>query len=123
MLDSSGTSRAHPSARPSRPVSSVAAVLPLFSLGQVVATHGALDLLQAHGVQLEHLLARHVRGDWGIVSADDARQNERSLAHGWRLMSVYPIGAGEIGETGGSCLWIITEADRSVTTFLLPSEY
>ena len=60
-------------------------------------------------------LARHASGDWGELGTHDRRENERSLKHGWRILSSYPIRAEGI--------WIITEADRSVTTILLPKEY
>jgi len=59
-------------------------------------------------------LARHVRGDWGEVGDEDWRENDFSVANGLRILSAYTIGAGDK-------LWIITEADRSATTLLLPS--
>lgn len=61
------------------------------------------------------LLARHQEGDWGDVPPEDARENARSVEYGWRVMSSY--------EVAGEKLWIITEADRSSTCVLLPSEY
>jgi hypothetical protein len=84
-------------------------------LGKVVATPGALDVLSEAGEDLRLLLARHRSGDWGDLDEDDRRENERSLKHGWRVLSSYPV--------GGKVIWIITEADRSVTTILLPEEY
>jgi hypothetical protein len=88
----------------------------LFPAGQIVATPGALALLeQTHRSPLE-LLARHLRGDWGELCQDDKTENELSLKHGFRLMSSYQV-------TDAEKLWIITEADRSVTTLLLPAEY
>lgn len=90
--------------------------IPLFSAGQVVATPGALALLEdTKKAPLEFLL-RHLRGDWGDLCPDDKAENELSLKHGLRLMSNYHI-------TDSDSLWIITEADRSVTTLLVPSEY
>ena len=86
-----------------------------FPLGRVVATPGALELLEEAGEEPLRYLARHASGDWGELDDDDRRENERSLRHGWRVLSSYPIGAERI--------WIITEADRSVTTILLPEEY
>jgi hypothetical protein len=86
-----------------------------FSLGQVVATPGALDVLREAGIAPVALLARHARGDWGELSPCDAAENEFSLQSGFRLLSAYSVGASRI--------WIITEADRSATTLLLPSEY
>ena len=90
---------------------------PLFDLGRVVATPGALELLTATETNPAELLERHVSGDWGEVPTEDARENARSLKHGWRVMSSYPI--GEDGEK----VWIVTEADRSSTCILLPEDY
>ncbi len=88
----------------------------LFPAGQIVATPGALRLLEeTHQSPLE-FLARHRRGDWGDLCQEDKIENELSLKQGFRLMSSYPI-------TDAKKLWIITEADRSVTTLLLPEEY
>lgn len=86
-----------------------------FPLGQVVATPRALKLLEEVGEDPCFLLARHRRGDWGELNSHDHRENELSLKHGWRLLSSYPVGDKKV--------WIITEADRSYTTILLPSEY
>lgn len=86
-----------------------------FALGQIVATPGALQLLEEAGEDPLRYLARHASGDWGEVDPQDRRENERSLKYGWRILSSYPIGAERI--------WIITEADRSYTTILLPEEY
>lgn len=61
-------------------------------------------------------LRRHLGGDWGDVSEGDREENEHSLAQGFRLLSAYTL-------HNGTRFWIITEADRSVTTFLLPEEY
>ena len=89
---------------------------PLFSLGRVVATPHALKVLEHHGVVPLSLLQRHVRGDWGAVCQDDARANRDALRDGTRLLSSYPLGEGVK-------VWIITEADRSSTTLLMPSDY
>ncbi len=86
-----------------------------FPLGQVVATPGALKLLEEAGKDPLSYLSRHRSGDWGELDPQDRRENELSLKHGRRLVSSYPIGDEKV--------WIITEADRSVTTILLPSEY
>ena len=88
---------------------------PLFPLGQLVATPGALQALAAAAVTPAQLLARHVAGDWGEIPPEDAAENAFSLAHGFRILSSYPVGEERI--------WIITERDRSATTLLLPSEY
>jgi hypothetical protein len=90
--------------------------VPLFSLGQIAATPGALALLEKAQKSPSEFLSRHLRGDWGDLCRDDKAENELSLKHGFRLLSSYPV-------TDTEKLWIITEADRSVTTLLLPSEY
>ena len=90
--------------------------IPLFQPGQIVATPGALDLLEEAKRTPQEFLSRHLRGDWGDLCQEDERENEFSLKHGFRLMSCYQITATEN-------LWVITEADRSVTTLLLPNEY
>jgi hypothetical protein len=61
-------------------------------------------------------LDRHASGDWGELEPTDVAENQYSIAHGFRLLSSYQTNAGEK-------LWIITEADRSATTLLLPEEY
>lgn len=87
-----------------------------FSMGRIVATPGALDALQEAGQEPLILLARHVTGDWGELDEHDRRENELSVAGGLRILSAYTLSTG-------IRIWIITEADRSVTTLLLPSEY
>lgn len=87
---------------------------PKFPLGQIVSTPGALDLIDQ--VEIMTALARHHRGDWGDCCPEDWESNEEGLRGGFRLFSVYRSGRGEK-------FWIITEADRSVTTILLPCEY
>lgn len=86
-----------------------------FSLGQIVATPGALELLERGAVNAAWLLQRHQHGDWGTVPPEDAEENELSVANGVRILSSYPVADERI--------WIITEADRSSTTLLLPEEY
>lgn len=90
---------------------------PKFSLGQTVATPGALEALGDARVHPFRLLLRHSRGDWGDVGAEDRKANDRALSDGDRLLSAYHVGPNR------TKVWIITEADRSVTTILLPSEY
>jgi hypothetical protein len=91
--------------------------IPLFSAGQIVATPGALALLELANKTPVEFLSRHLRGDWGDdLCQDDKTENELSLKHGFRLLSSYKV-------TETEKLWIITEADRSVTTLFLPSEY
>ena len=89
---------------------------PAFELGQIVATPGALAALEKAGQQPGEFLARHVNREWGDLDEDDRKENEYSLEHGFRLLSAYKTNAGDR-------VWIITEADRSVTTLLLPEEY
>nr|WP_054506182.1 hypothetical protein [Achromobacter xylosoxidans] len=84
-------------------------------LGHVVATPGALNLLQRASLNPFQMLSRHRSGDWGDVSTEDALANEAAAIHGNRVISSY--------EVAGERLWVITEADRSATTFLLPEEY
>ncbi len=88
----------------------------LFGLGQIVATPGALDALTEAGSNGFEYLARHVTGDWGDLSDEDRRENDLSVCEGFRILSAYTL-------TTGVKLWIITEADRSSTCLLLPSEY
>lgn len=90
--------------------------VPLFPPGQIVATPGALRLLNGINKSPLEFLSRHLRGDWGDVCQEDKMENELALKEGFRLMSSYPI-------TDTEKLWVITEADRSVTTLLLPEEY
>ena len=86
----------------------------LFNPGSIVATPGALEL--AHqGIDLRAYLKRHLNGDWGDLSPEDKAENNLSLRQGFRILSSYTTSQGK--------LWIITEADRSATTFLLPDEY
>ena len=84
-----------------------------FPLGQIVITRNAADRLDA--VAVTEGLRRHASGDWGDICPEDRKENELSLKEGFRLLSVYG--------TGEQRFWIITEADRSVTTVLLPQDY
>lgn len=86
-----------------------------FPLGQVVATPGALALLERYGLSASTFLARHVRGDWGDVPPEDAAANDQAITARHRVLSAYPVGDTRI--------WIISEWDRSVTTVIMPLEY
>jgi hypothetical protein len=97
---------------PAAPTATIAE--PLFALGRTVSTPGALESIPNEEINLA--ISRHERGDWGLVRDDDRAENDLSLTAGFRLLSVYE-------STGGIRFWIITEADRSVTTVLLPDEY
>lgn len=88
---------------------------PKFALGATVATPGALDLLDSTGTNASSILTRHQYGDFGSICAEDTQSNLDAITYGLRVFSAYDIGKVR--------LWVITEADRSVTTLLLPSEY
>ncbi len=90
------------------------AAQPKFPLGQLVATPNAL----AHITQgdIMDAIKRHVTGDWGDLDAEDKQVNDQAVVEGLRILSAYQ-GAN------GTRFWIITEADRSVTTVLLPEDY
>jgi hypothetical protein len=85
-------------------------------LGYVVATPGALQALEAARQSADEFLARHVSGDWGEVGEADWDENGLALREGFRILSAYTLRTGVK-------IWIITEADRSATTILLPEEY
>ena len=87
-----------------------------FHLGQVVATPGILAAFEDARDNPMPYLHRHVSGDWGEIPPEDAAENELSLREGYRIISAYTI-------QEGTKIWIITEADRSSTTILLPEEY
>jgi hypothetical protein len=89
---------------------------PLFDLGQLVATPGALTVLEKAGQNPMEFLSRHVTGDWGEIPEEDRLENQFSLEKGFRLLSSYRT-------TVGDRLWVITEWNRSHTTLLLPEEY
>lgn len=89
---------------------------PLFDLGQLVATPGALAALEKSGQSPMDFLSRHVTGDWGDIPEEDRKENQLSLEKGFRLMSSYRTTANDV-------VWLITESSRSHTTLLRPSEY
>lgn len=82
-----------------------------FPLGQLLTTPGAQEVVP----DPSDIIRRHASGDWGTVSEEDWKLNDESLDNGGRLLSAY--------EVDGTKIWIITEADRSATTILLPEEY
>ena len=88
----------------------------LFSPGQTVITPGALDALAQAGQHPGDFLQRHLSGDWGELCEDDKAENQTALECDLRLLSSYRTSRGQR-------IWIITEADRSATTILLPEEY
>ena len=85
-----------------------------FRLGQIVSTPNALSRLTEEDILMG--IRRHQSGDWGEVTEDDRQANERALIEHTRLFSVYH-------DANGMKFWLITEADRSVTTVLLPEDY
>lgn len=92
-----------------------------FSLGQILATPGALQALRESGQTPLPFLGRHARGDWGEVCPEDGQLNDQSLIDGSRIISAYKT-------LKGQRLWVITEAaddegKRVATTVLLPEEY
>lgn len=88
----------------------------IFPLGKIVATPGALHALE-HAKQIPaRYLLRHVTGDWGDVPSEDKKENDFSVKNGFRILSSYNLPTHRR-------IWVITEADRSVTTLLLPEEY
>jgi hypothetical protein len=89
---------------------------PLFAIGHVVATRGAVRALDKAHELPSTFLRRHVAGDWGDLEKEDRDLNDQALREGSRILSAYWL-------RDGTRLWVITEADRSVTTLLLPEEY
>lgn len=89
----------------------------LFPLGQRVATPAALDAAVETGNSnlLAQMIDRHHRGMWGDLTSEDQDANDAALHTGDRLLSAY--------KDGSTKWWVITEADRSVTTVLLPTDY
>lgn len=89
-----------------------------FAIGKLVSTPGALALMDEYEGVLTtlKLLARYQRGDWGDTCAEDKKLNDAAVKDGDRILAVYKMPNDEV-------IWIITEWDRSVTTFLLPDEY
>lgn len=88
-----------------------------FPIGQLLATPGAIRAVEEAGEDLLGFVVRHSTGDWGDVCSEDAAANELAISQGWRILSAYRIGAT------GMKIWLLTEADRSATTVLLPDEY
>lgn len=87
---------------------------PLFPIGRLTATTAAVAAVTA--AEMEFALNRHIVGDWGEVDEDDRQANDEALLCGLRLLSSFT-------NDSDVTFWIITEADRSVTTILLPSDY
>jgi hypothetical protein len=109
-FDSSELDRIIPNVLSSKPRN-----IPLFSLGQIVATPAVVEHFNRHRISIQTYLSRHVRGDFGEISPEDKAENELSVKHGFRILSVYSI--------AGEKIWFMTEADRSSTCALYPHEY
>lgn len=90
--------------------------VPRFPMGQPAITPAAEAVLHAASIHPLRLLARHIHGDWGDLPVEDIAANELALLTSKRLLSSYTL-------SGNVKVWIITEADRSVTTILMPDEY
>ena len=90
---------------------------PLFELGEVYATDGAVETLQALNVDPASLIIRHVLGDWSELPEEDQETNKRAIKQGNMILSSYTLPDEQ------TKIWIITEWDRSATTILLPEEY
>lgn len=88
---------------------------PLFTLGKTLATPAARDELSELNYSPLDLLRRHMSGDWTEMAEEDQKSNREAITEGSRIFSAYTI--------QGTKFWVITEADRSSTTILLPSEY
>ena len=86
----------------------------IFELGNLYVTPGVIEKIKP--VEVFQSIDRHRVGDWGVVVEDDRLANEEALLHGMRIFSVYY-------DSKETKFWIITEADRSATTVLLPEEY
>jgi hypothetical protein len=89
---------------------------PRFPLGQTVGTPGAIDALKTNDQNPLEFFLRHQQGDWGDLDADDKERNEEALKDGSRIFSAHNL-------RDGTRIYVITEADRSATTILLPEEY
>ena len=90
---------------------------PLFELGSIVTTTGAMRVLQDLDVSLIALVTRHISGDWSEMCEEDQETNKEAVKYGDRILSAYTLPDEQ------TKIWVITEWDRSVTTILLPEEY
>jgi hypothetical protein len=95
---------------------------PLFPLGKCYMTPAIKTLVEQQALAIHEYLYRHQRGDWGNLTQEDVTENEKSLQQGFRIFSAYNVEAKNAGSNAIK-IWVITEADRSTTTVLLPEEY
>lgn len=101
---------------PATEVQNVQRKVSLFSCGTVVATPAVIAHFSENNIETEpYLIQRHLQGDWGDVPLEDASANIFAVKNGLRILSAYVAADRRF--------WVITEADRSVTTFLFPEEY
>lgn len=91
-------------------------VRPYFSMGCIVSTPGAIQALENAGHTASEFLVRHAIGDWGDLCDEDKASNDEAVVDDLRILSAYKL-------CDGTRIWIVTEADRSATTILLPEEY
>lgn len=103
---------------PDAPEPAPPVISPRFALGQLVSTSSVHQLVEEGLLNPMPFIRRHAQGDWGELPDEDRQSNEQALQYGDRLFSTYDTHLDDEPR-----LWIITEADRSVTTLLLPSEY
>lgn len=90
--------------------------VPLFSCGTVVVTPAVMAHFSENNIEIEdYLIRRHLQSDWGNVEKEDATANDEAVKNGLRILSSYLVATRRI--------WVLTEANRSVTTFLFPEEY
>ncbi|HDR9105127.1 TPA: hypothetical protein QDB04_001958 [Burkholderia vietnamiensis] len=89
---------------------------PRFRPGRILATPAAVEAIADARVSILDLLVRHLRGDWGDLCQSDREQNELAVDAGLRVLSSYVL-------PNNQTVWVITEWDRSATTFLLPGDY
>jgi hypothetical protein len=95
----------------------IAIPVPKFDLGKIVATPGAIQALKESKQSAFHFVARHMAGDWGEeLPPEDCLANEQALLDNSRVFSAYRTARG-------TKLWVITEADRSLTTIMRPEDY
>lgn len=93
------------------------AIKALFELGHIVGRPGAIRALADEGIGVSDLLMRHISGNWGDLDAEDKRENDLAVSRPLRILSSYRLTRTR------ARIWVITEADRSATTLLLPEEY
>lgn len=88
----------------------------LFDTGRVLVTCRVAGIMEDSADEIMACMDRHIQADWGDLSHEDRQANDHALGDGGRLLSAYNL-------SSGVKIWIITEADRSSTTILLPEEY